>query len=336
MSGLFNSTTLDVILGLVFVYLLLATICTAINEWLAGIFNTRARNLASGIEQLLDGQPKEGTNTVAFLQEFYAHPLISGMLAPGKSGASAHPSYLPARTFATAVMDLATPAKPGAITFTDLESGIKSMPPGDVKTALLALIQNAHNDVGQAQKNIESWFNDTMDRASGWYKRRTEVSTVIIAALLTVGANADTVNIVRALWQNPTQRALLVQKAEKRSSESAQPTVSVKYENKDKPLQPTSIREPSKDELQALSGVLGWRTDTADPDAFGWLQRLLGWFLTIVAVSLGAPFWFGVLNKIVNIRNAGKKPSTGEPSPSNGGGATQGSAAQGAINAQAA
>jgi hypothetical protein len=313
MSGLFNSTTLDVILGLIFVYLLLATICTAINEWLAGILNTRANNLASGIRQLLDGQPKEGANTVAFLQQFYAHPLISGMLAPGKSGASAHPSYLAPRSFATAVMDLATPAKQGAITFAELESGIKSMPEGDVKTALLALVQNARNDIGQAQKNIESWFNDTMDRASGWYKRRTEVSIVIIATLLTVGVNADSLNIVRTLWENPTQRELLVKQADT-----------------------TSGGKASTNDLPGLAVVLGWRADMAHPDALGWLQRLFGWSLTIVAVSLGAPFWFGVLNKIVNIRNAGKKPETSEPSPTSPGGTTQSGTAQGSVGAQAA
>jgi hypothetical protein len=336
MNGLFNSTTLDVILGLVFVYLLLAIMCTTINEWLAGILNTRSDNLAAGIKQLLDAQPDASGNTNSFLQKFYAHPLISGMLTPGTSGDSAHPSYLPARTFATAVMDLATPGKPGAITFADLEGGVKAMPNGDVKTALLALIQNAHSNLSQAQKNIESWFDDTMDRASGWYKRRTEVTTVIIAVVLTVGANADTINIVRALWQNPTQRALLVQKAKARANEGLGNTVSVKYENKDKPLQPTTIREVSKDELEALGAVLGWRKDNANVDFWGWAERLLGWFLTIVAVSLGAPFWFGILTKIVNIRNAGKKPEASDPNPPNPNPAPQGAPDQGAPRAQAA
>jgi hypothetical protein len=123
-NGLFNSTTLDVILGLVFVYLLLAVMCTTINEWLAGIFKSRARNLATGIRQLLDGQPDASGNTNWFLQMFYKHPLISGMLTPGKSGEDAFPSYLPARAFATVVMDIATDGKLGAIAFADLEGGI--------------------------------------------------------------------------------------------------------------------------------------------------------------------------------------------------------------------
>jgi hypothetical protein len=202
-----------------------------------------------------------------------------------------------------------------------------------VRTALLALIQNARGDLGQAQANIESWFDDTMDRASGWYKRRTQETTVVIAVVLTVAINADTISIVRTLWKNPTQRAVLVEQAQKRSGEEAEETVSVKYENKDKPLQPTSIRKVSKDELDALSGVLGWRKDTANPDGWGWTERVLGWFLTMVAVSLGAPFWFDILSKLVNIRNTGKKPAASEPTPGAG---PRGGPAQGPPNAQAA
>jgi hypothetical protein len=303
MSGLFNSTTLDVILGLVFVYLLLAIMCTTINEWLAGVLNTRSINLASGVRQLLDKQAevKDG-NEDAFLQMFYAHPLISGMCRPGKTGTDAHPVYIPSRTFATAVMDIATPNTIGAITFADLESGLKAWPDGDVKRALLALIQNAHGDLGQAQKNIEAWFDDSMDRVSGWYKRKTQVVTVVIAVVLTVCANADTIAIVRNLWKNPTERALLVQQAQNRAGQPNGGTAAVSNNDID----------------TALGGVLGWGKDSLDLTAGDWIQRVLGWLLTMVAVSLGAPFWFDILNKLVNIRNAGNKPATSDTEPKPG------------------
>lgn len=366
-NGLFNSITLDVMIGLAFVYILLAVICTTINEWLAGLLKLRSKNLASAIRQLLDRQPGPGSEAGWLLKEFYGHPLISGMLKPGKTGDAACPSYLPSRTFATAVMDLVTAHKPGPIQFGDLETGIKALSDGDVKKALLALIQNART-LEEAQKNIETWYDDTMDRASGWFKRRTQLVTIFVAIFLTALTNADTINIVRTLWRNPTQRTLLVQKAEKRvanakEEDSATPDVSVEYTNKDKPLEPTIVKDkkPSKDELDALGGVLGWpeacpakdnqpkekdtqpkdsqvkdtqprdvqatspndsqtaNAQTSDsqaedchPAKVDWPQRLLGWFLTIVAVSLGAPFWFDILNKFINIRDAGKKPKTSE------------------------
>ena len=48
---MFNSTILDVLIGLAFIYLLLALICTTINEWWAGIFKTRGKMLVQGISQ---------------------------------------------------------------------------------------------------------------------------------------------------------------------------------------------------------------------------------------------------------------------------------------------
>jgi hypothetical protein len=299
-SGMFNSTTLDVITGLIFVYLLLAIMCTTINEWLAGIMKSRASNLASGIKQLLDAQPAEGDNTNAFLQEFYKHPLISSMLTPGESGADSHPNYLPARTFATAVMDIATPSRQGAITYKDLQDGLTALPDGDVKTALLALIQNAHGDLGQAQKNIEAWFDDTMDRVSGWYKRRTQQITVVIAIALTLAANADTIGIARKLWQNPTQRAALVEEAKNGAQQGG-------------------TKVTNEDINTRLGGVLGWGAEsTKDLTAGAWAERALGWILTMIAVSLGAPFWFDMLNKVVNIRNAGNKPEPSDTQPKPG------------------
>jgi hypothetical protein len=38
------------------------------------------------------------------------------------------------------------------------------------------------------------------------------------------------------------------------------------------------------------------------------MVKLFGWILSGVAISMGAGFWFEALNKIINIRNAGKKP----------------------------
>lgn len=299
-NGLFGSTTLDVAIGLVFVYLLLAIICTTVNEWIAALFQTRSKTLAAAIRQLLDGQAgAKSTDTTWFLDQFYKNPLIAGM--KNSAEPNTHPAYIPARTFATAVLDVATQQKPGVISFTDLETGINNLPPGDVKNALLALIQNANGNLTLAQKNIENWFNDTMDRVSGWYKRKTQLWTVIVATILTLAANADTLKIAKTLWIDPTARAQMVATATTRQG----------------------VTEPaSKTELNSLNTVIGWSKQDFDPlpqgpgPWVGWsLQRLLGWILSIVAISLGAPFWFDLLNKFMRVRNAGQSPDETPKTP---------------------
>jgi hypothetical protein len=284
-GGLFNSAILDVAVGLIFVYLLLSLLCTTVNEWVAGVLKTRSKTLAQGIRGLLDAQPLGATQ---FLQAFYQHPLISGMMRDGRL-----PSYLAARTFSTAIMDLVTPTITGPISLANLVDGINALPDGDVKKALVALVSNVDGDLKRAQRNIEQWFDDTMDRVSGWYKRTAQIWTIAIAVILTILANADTINIAKLLWVDPTVRSALVEQV--------------------KSLPPANNGAIPVDTLRGaetttLGSIVGWTPTALPPNAAGWLERVLGWIFTAIAVSLGAPFWFDTLNRLINLRSAGKPP----------------------------
>lgn len=319
-NGLLGSTVLEVVIGLIFVYLLLAILCTTANEWIAGVLKARSTTLKKAITQLLDGQAGGANASVDwFLNQFQAHPLIAGISQPDKK--NPHPSYISARTFATVVMDIATPQAPGAITFDDLEAGINHLPPGDVKKALLALIQNAHRDINQAQKNIEGWFNDTMQRVSGWYKRRTQVWTVLIAMVFTLCANADTLQIVKTLWTDPTLRAELVEHAKQRAAAPQDSQTAATTGSLTSPGSATAAagrprtsatgaddRPASQNELAALGHILGWSWQSIPSSGAQWIDRILGWVLSIIAISLGAPFWFDLLNRFMRIRNSGEAP----------------------------
>jgi hypothetical protein len=312
--GLLNSTVLDWAIGIIFVYLLLAVVCTTINEWIAGITSVRAKTLEKGIAQLLDKQPTSDTSKT-FLDEFYDHPLVSGMFTPGKSGAAGHPSYLPSRTFATALMDLATKGIQGTITFEQLQNGVKTMPSGSVQRALLALIQNSSGDLTRAQKNIEQWYDDSMQRVSGWYKRRTQYVTIAIAVVLTLATNADTIRFGHMLWVNPTLRSAMVEQAKSRTDTGKEAARSETVEYPKGSITPVHTKITNIDEeMKPLKPLLGWSeedwNDLHDPSKLS--SHLLGWILSIIAISLGSPFWFDTLNKLMNIRNAGKKPQTSD------------------------
>jgi hypothetical protein len=258
MNGFLGSAILEAAIGISLVYLLLALFCTTANEWIAGLLGARAENLRTAIGALLNGQNIAGGGS--FLEAFYAHPLIGGLMRDRE-----HPPYLPVRSFSTAVIDLATSHVKGPVTFADLENGIGSLPDGAVRTSLLALIQNTEGDLARAQTSFENWFNDAMSRASGWYKRRTQIWTIMLAAAITLGLDADTIGMMRHFWADPALRS-----------------------------RPGS--------------VLGWNRAALGADGWDWFSRVLGWCLTIAAVSLGAPFWFDVLNKFMNFRGAGRIP----------------------------
>lgn len=57
---------------------------------------------------------------------------------------------------------------------------------------------------------------------------------------------------------------------------------------------------------------MGWNTPFYDnklkktQKIWWWITKFFGLILTVFAASLGAPFWFDILNKIISIRSTGK------------------------------
>ena len=208
----------------------------------------------------------------------------------------------------------------------DLPEIIAALPDAKLRDTLLALQDDAKGDVDELKKGIEIWFNNSMDRVSGWYKRRTQLVNLGIAAVLVIFLNIDTVLLVRALSENETLRKTVVAEAEAyaETADRAAP-----------PAGGTGTAPPSPDEqfrklrsqVGALGLPIGWRSgprQNADFRQFPGLSlslwgqtlgfHLLGWIVSMFAVSLGAPFWFDMLNKVISIRSTGRAPEE-KPKP---------------------
>ncbi len=320
---MFNSTILDVGIGLAFTYLILALICTTVNEWIAGILKTRGKMLLEGIAGMLGEQKlPDGTS---FLDAFNKHATIGAL----RREKDAPPSYMAPSAFALTIMDLVT--KPGSIDFDDLENGIKGLPDGCVRTALLATIQTAGKDLTKAQAAIENWFNGAMDRVSGWYTRRKQWVSVVLAIIVTIFVNADSLSIANKLWVNPTLRQEIVNRAQA-DKDKVQSLMSAVYPDPNDPTK-AEVRQPddksvltSQSLLGELGDLIGWETEFAvvhnrhlGATVVDSYTHIPGWILTIIAVSLGAPFWFDTLNRFMNIRAAGKSPNDGKKGSQDGG-----------------
>ena len=117
---MWGSAVLEVVIGIAFVYALVSTLCTAVREGIDAWLKTRAAYLEHGIRQLLDDA--QGKGLAAAL---YGHPLIASLYqgqyeAGQKSSASTFargrgkPSYIPARNFAAALLDIAARGPLGA------------------------------------------------------------------------------------------------------------------------------------------------------------------------------------------------------------------------------
>lgn len=289
---------LDLAIGISFIYLLLALVCSTVNETIAGVVNSRGKTLEKGIVSLL--------HDPALKAKFYAHPLIQGL----QDVNDRLPSYIASNKFALALMDTLT--GPAAANDPDaLRKGVASLENTAAKTALTAVLQNPRFTTDQ--QRLEAWYNQGMNRVSGWYKRTTQIRVFVLAAGVTVLMNADTLRMLDTLWNNPTRSAVLIEDAKARL-QKGRPDAQVQAAS------PTDSDVIAKQEKQVLGQVAGWQGDwykdwpghtTAGFWCWIWYllkNRLGGWLITILAVSLGAPFWFDTLSRFMNVRNSGKPP----------------------------
>jgi hypothetical protein len=291
---MFGSQVAEVAAGVIFVYWVLSMACSSLKELVARILDMRASTLEAAIGNML-ADP-------SIASKIFSNHLIAGSVEPGGK-----PSYISSRNFALALFDVLAPPNPaGARTLQDLTAGLKNIPNISVQSTLLGLLNSSQGDVDIARKRVENWYDDSMERVSGWYKRKAQLIIFVLGLALCVLLNGDTLMIMRELWNDQTLRSEVIDKAKADAGQ--------KYAN------------PTPDQIEAtLRSVsvppIGWNLSRHDPcsesaDARGipgcsseWVWKVFGLLLTAFAVTLGAPFWFDLLNTIVNPRLAGSPPA---------------------------
>jgi hypothetical protein len=284
------STALDVAIGLVFMYLLLALFVTTLQEFLATLFKWRAKDLYAAIEDML----KNGTSS-PLAKKLYQHTFIQNLVSK-ESGPL--PSYIPSKTFAIALLDVlqgetkvstaigADKALAGAKQLVaDLPDGAY----GSLKKTLGLLIADAERyeqdldkRAAKLSEGIEAWFNDRMARAAGWYKRQAQYWSLGLGLALSGLCNADSIKVAWRLWDDASLRAAVVSSAQEHHDKAAATLLSSHL-----PL--------------GWSG--GWDAGWHGP------LTLVGWLITAVAVSFGSRFWFDALGKLLQLRGTGTKVS---------------------------
>lgn len=269
---MFNTTTVEVAIGLVFCYASVALIVSSINEAIASLFNLRSNTLLEGVKSMLNDPNFDG-----LALNVYNHSLVSHLgqgNAQSEQDLDNKPSYIDPKHFAVALIDCIQ-TKTGDVA--QLGKDIDAIPDPQLKQLLQGIYARASGIEG-VYTELAAWFDAGMNRLSGNYKRKSQLYCFMIALAIAALFNIDTFHLFSTLWLHPA--------------------IAVGISAAD---HPTAI---SWDTLMALP--IGWPDGALSISG----TQVAGWLVTASATLFGAPFWFDLLQKLVNLRGTGNKPVT--------------------------
>lgn len=175
-----------------FFFLLVSAVCSAVQELGANAFRLRAKKLEEALNKVLR-DPKSAS-------AIFNHPLLAGLKSPRWLLKGEHnPSYIPTEGFARAVLDLYQSQR---------------LPAG-AAVVVNKLLGNSGQTIDQQRAVVEKWFDDSMDRASGWYKRTAHAWLWAIAIVVCGFLNADAFMLSKIFWNDEALRGSMVAAATK-------------------------------------------------------------------------------------------------------------------------
>ncbi|MEY3050931.1 MAG: hypothetical protein RLY31_716 [Bacteroidota bacterium] len=286
---------LEVVTGMVFTFLLLSLLSTTVNELISSLRGWRGHYMEKGLKRLLAYQ-----DDPAVFERFRDNPLYR-QLRQSKVPLriSTAPNYLSGRNFINILTHVLQQKDRLPEQVDDL---IGSLPENsELRKVLEQLRSEGYATLDAYKARLNEWFEDVMGQVSGWYRRHLQFVTVLVGLTIAVGLNADSFMIYQHLSGNATARAALSALAA--GYAGSRDTVALPgTPGGDSPADQVG-RLVRSEEFRDMSNILGlgWRQEHWSDGWQVWLRRFSGWLITAFAISLGAPFWFDVLKKVVSM-----------------------------------
>ena len=284
-----DSVVLDVAIGLSLLLFVLALAASAIVELISQVLSKRATDL----HRVLDAMIGDPDLADSGLRALYATAVFRSLAA----ASGGRPSYVSARTFADGVIEVIAQTRRVSADGAELAG---KLPPG-LAARLEPMVSQIGNDLTELKSEIEQWFDESMDRLQGTYKRWAGTALLGTGLVLSAGANASVYTVIDAMWADAAVRDAVVASAGAVTTDGG---VGADID---------TVAE-TVETLEQLQVPVGW-AGVADWDAPRWAGVIGGWLLTGVLVMAGAPFWFDLLTKLVSLRSTGRRPPTALDDP---------------------
>ena len=287
--------SLDVFIGLVTIYIVLALTVSALTEIITRLVGLRSIGLKSGIRSILQDPNAKGLTDET--KKFWN----SGIIKSATDGDSS-PNSLDALTFATAT--LVTAGMDAARNAGQAKTMIANAPiNAHLKDVLTGLADRSLSRGTTLHDELAQHFDATMEKIGRWYRHWTQGIACVLAVVFTVYVNANTLDVLHQLTAQPASRLEL---AKIQSSLSTDPA--------DHAHAMSNLKD-----LDAIitNDTLGGKTLRPElaKEPF---RTIVGLLITILAVSLGAPFWFDVLARISPKASGADRPPSSvstQPAP---------------------
>lgn len=184
--------------------------------------------------------------------------------------------------------------------------------PQRMKRAILQIYNESHSNMDSFRDRLERWFDQAMERNAGTFKKKAQVAVVGFSIFVTLTLNVNSLTLIRYFYDHPAEAARVADVAEKTINDPETAKRLKSDSSADVKSELAGLRT-SIEEVRSLKLPMGWTPLTwfqyLNFGFFDFFNAITGWALTILAVSLGAPFWYDILNKLVDLRSAGKKPA---------------------------
>jgi hypothetical protein len=299
--------TLDILIGATTVVLLFSMAVTVITQALTNLFQRRGRHLKAGLADLLQ---QLGIPTRHYAEDIADHVLRHPMISDGKGKLG---TVVKREEFVKLLLDFASGE--GISTLGDeskkallavsqrngiadplsalkniraLELQLEASDPqlaSNVRQAL-AIVHGAGSDF---VARINSWYDQTIDRVSQRFTSYTHLATIGIAAVVVLTVQLDIIAVLDRLSIDDQFRNAVVD-------------VSAKQYAGDASTAQTNPR-PYYD-LLSQAGLVTLPTSAGWPNQLKETRKIPGMVLSVLLLSLGAPFWYSVLKDLLQLRSS--------------------------------
>ena len=296
------SAILDVVVGVVFVFLVFSLIVSGIGELISKALAWRSRHLWRALRTLVDGESpsmmrdQRPTKTPAgdsLTDRLYAHPLIRQLEGRNLMQRS-RLAWIPRNDFARAVIDIVAPNDASPSTVERVREQVAGWDEGNpMRAPLLSLAAEAEGGLSTFRDGIGEWFDVRMDALSAAYRRHVKWLLLGIAVVVTLVFNVDSIRAASAFYEDEALRAAVSERAIGLTSRCEE----LSGDELD-----ACIRDEVDDVTDSLTLPVGWREGV---ETDGW--AVLGWMIAVIALSQGGPFWFDLLRKVSGLRSGSSK-----------------------------